>query len=415
MDPVQNELDMAFDKEIFVIQNDLYYQQLDVTRNGRKELLRVDISYKPYSTLSGDTYSLRRTKNGKIVGFIADAMGKGISASMSAMALTRFLNFFFDEYEEEEGGFVFEKWGKMALKYLQKNLFNDEMMSVTFFEYDIEKPEILYASCGMPVILVMKEDGEVEAIRSNNPPLYQFSDVLRIDRLPLASIKKMLFYTDGLSESPTADGELYAKKLKEDFASSSCVKEFRDKVTEQIGKGEDDLTYFYIQRVDSSLAFRTLTIESTQEAIDEALHEMADFLRENKVDTKTLSQILLTCSELALNALEHGNFGIDSREKSYLIENNMFDEEIMRLEKIHYAKPIVIEYGMLTNGVRKRFEATITDVGDGFDTRILKNLVINPDRFNGRGFVIIRKLVDHFYFNTKGSAITIQKFIPSEL
>ena len=132
MDPVQNELDMAFDKEIFVIQNDLYYQQLDVIRNGRKELLRVDISYKPYSTLSGDTYSLRRTKNGKIVGFIADAMGKGISASMSAMALTRFLNFFFDEYEEEEGGFVFEKWGKMALKYLQKNLLYQHLKQLLF-------------------------------------------------------------------------------------------------------------------------------------------------------------------------------------------------------------------------------------------------------------------------------------------
>jgi len=48
-------------------------------------------------------------------------------------------------------------------------------------------------------------------------------------------------------------------------------------------------------------------------------------------------------------------------------------------------------------------------------TDLLKNIVINAEKFNGRGFVIIRKLLDHFYFNKKGNAITIQKFITPTL
>ncbi|ARU49682.1 hypothetical protein Sdiek1_2532 [Sulfurospirillum diekertiae] len=91
----KEDLDKAFNKELFVIKNDLYYQQIDLTKNGKKELLRVDISYRPHSTLSGDTYSLRKTKDGRLVGFIADAMGKGLSAAMSAMAITRFFKLFF--------------------------------------------------------------------------------------------------------------------------------------------------------------------------------------------------------------------------------------------------------------------------------------------------------------------------------
>ena len=117
----KDEMEKAFNKELFVIKNDLYYQQIDLMENGKKELLRVDISYKPHSTLSGDTYSLRKTKDGRLVGFIADAMGKGLSAAMSAMAITRFLNYFFDELEEE-GEFSFDRWIQKTLKFLHKNL-----------------------------------------------------------------------------------------------------------------------------------------------------------------------------------------------------------------------------------------------------------------------------------------------------
>lgn len=97
----KEDLEKAFNKELFVIKNDLYYQQIDLTKNGKKELLRVDISYKPHSTLSGDTYSLRKTNDGRLVGFIADAMGKGLSAAMSAMAITRFLNYFLMSWKKK--------------------------------------------------------------------------------------------------------------------------------------------------------------------------------------------------------------------------------------------------------------------------------------------------------------------------
>lgn len=79
---------------------------------------------------------------------------------------------------------------------------------------------------------------------------------------------------------------------------------------------------------------------------------------------------------MLLNALEHGSFGVDKARKNYLLEHDLFEDE-----------------------------------GKGFDTKVLKELVINPENVNGRGFMIIKKLLDHFYFNEKGNAITIQKFI----
>ncbi|ARU49681.1 hypothetical protein Sdiek1_2531 [Sulfurospirillum diekertiae] len=258
---------------------------------------------------------------------------------------------------------------------------------------------------------ILSESNEFQAIRSNNPPLSIFTESVRTMSLPSVPIAKMLCYSDGLSESSTSDGKLYASYLKEDFIDSICVKDFRDKVSARIGKGDDDLTYVYIQKLAISKEFETLRIASTYEAIDESLTTISQYLKEHDVDSKTLSQIMLTLSELLLNALEHGSFGVDKAHKNYLIEHNLFDDEMARLEKLHQHKKIKITYGILPSGKRQLFEATISDQGEGFDTMVLKNIVINAEKFNGRGFVIIRKLLDHFYFNKKGNAITIQKFI----
>ena len=129
------------------------------------------------------------------------------------------------------------------------------------------------------------------------------------------------------------------------------------------------------------------------------------------MSTKCSSEIMLTFSELLLNALEHGSFGVNRERKNYLIEHNLFDEEMMQLERQNKHKTIEIHYGIVQSGEQKMFEATITDSGKGFDTKMLKNIVINAHNFNGRGFIIIKKLLDHFYFNEKGNAITIQKIL----
>jgi len=406
----QEELEKAFNKELFLIKNDLYYQQYELIRNGDISYLRVDISYQPYDVLSGDTYSLRKTKDGRLVGFIADAMGKGISAAMSGMAITRFLNYFFDDFEEE-GTFNFERWIAKMVRFLQRNLHDEEIMCIMLIEFDIKHALIHYASCGMPSFLIHTQDDTILSIKSNNPPLGNYTDTVDIKSMVSSQMKKMLCYTDGLSESFTQENVPYGFRLSDDFINAISATDFRHKVKQILGKGDDDLTYVYIEKVPKNRAFKMLFIPSTYEAVDEALASLAQYLKENRVGTKCSSELILTFSELLLNALEHGSFGVDKSRKNYLIENDLFDEEMVRLEALHQDKMIRIEYGILKNADTPLFEAVICDEGEGFDTQVLKNLVINPQSVNGRGFVIIKKLLDHFYFNEKGNSITIQKFL----
>jgi anti-sigma regulatory factor (Ser/Thr protein kinase) len=57
------------------------------------------------------------------------------------------------------------------------------------------------------------------------------------------------------------------------------------------------------------------------------------------------------------------------------------------------------------------FICKVTDPGLGFDVRELRQLVVNPKSFNGRGIMIIKKLLDRFYYNEQGNSITLRKRI----
>lgn len=404
------DLEKAFNKELFIIKNDLYYQQLELDRNGKKELLRIDISYKPHSSLSGDSYSLRKTKDGRLVGFVVDAMGKGTSAALTSMGATRFLNYFFDELEDE-GTFSFELWIKKFVKFMKKNILDDETLSIAFMEFDLVHSKLHYALFGMPAFLVVTLENELKVIKSNNAPLMIYTDDVHINTLDSALFSKMLCYTDGLSESFTKENVLYGSLMREDFVNSPGIEDFNERVRQNIGKGDDDLTYIYVKKLETRKNFETLHVKSNYEGIEEALHRIFAYLKKYELPTKCSSEVSLALSELLLNALEHGSFGINTQQKNLLIEQNIFEQEMERLAQNNQHKTIEIHYGIVPSGNRQLFEATISDMGEGFDTRILKNIVINAENFNGRGLIIVKKLLDHFYFNEKGNAITIQKFL----
>ena len=263
----------------------------------------------------------------------------------------------------------------------------------------------------MPAFYAQLLTGDVIALKSNNPPLASYSETIEIKTLISNQVQKMICYTDGLSESSMSDGRPYSFVLKEDFKQAHDVIDFRQRVERAIGRGEDDLTYVYIHKLDFHHTFENIFVPSSYEAVDDVLHTLALYFKSHSIETKQSNEVLLALSELLMNALEHGSFGIDKAHKNYLIEHDLFDDEMMQLESLHHSKMIHIRYGMLPRGEQKLFELSIEDEGEGFDTHLLKELVINPHTVNGRGFVIVKKLLDHFYFNEKGNVITIQKLL----
>lgn len=64
MKKVTLELQNALDKELSFMKNDFYYQQIEIDRDGQKNIVRMDAVFQPLDVLGGDSYSLRKTEDG---------------------------------------------------------------------------------------------------------------------------------------------------------------------------------------------------------------------------------------------------------------------------------------------------------------------------------------------------------------
>ena len=199
---------------------------------------KVDIKYSPLDITSGDSFSIRRSCI-----FLVDAMGKGLSASITAMLSTACFNNLVDR------GKYFEEVIDGLIEFIKKNLLEYEVLSCGFYHF--KENELYYATFSMPAFLI-ERDGKVEKIKSNNSPISVFNNNFRYDKISLENVNKVLIYTDGLSEAETEDNSLYLKYLADDFLASNTLEEFEEKRKEKVKKQSDDMTYFFLRRINNS-------------------------------------------------------------------------------------------------------------------------------------------------------------------
>jgi len=399
------DMELAFDKEINIIRNDLYYQEIDHPYN-ENEVVRFDMVYKPMEFLSGDSYSVRIIDGDKILFFLLDAMSKGIAAALTSTTSTSVLNYMIDN-QIDKNNFSLRNLVKVYLEYVKKELMEDEIISAFFILLELDKAQMEYASFGMPPFLASSTT-DIYPIRGNNMPISPYIGDFRTSTYKLEGINKLLAHSDGLNESELKDGGIYKAQLGEDFMKSANITSFMQKVESRIGKGNDDIAFFYIQGMNKELGqTKKLILQSTKESIEDGLLQIKPFLAPYNASSKMIAQITLALSELLTNALEHGNFGIDRAKKHRLIAQNAFEDTLEALEQKYGHLPIKMDLRVYTQGKIDIFEASIEDVGKGFNPMMLKSAVVNPATFNGRGFLIVKKLVDRFYFNQKGNRITI--------
>lgn len=411
MKKVTLELQNALDKELSLMKNDFYYQQIEIDRaDNNKKIIRMDAVFQPLGVLGGDSYSLRKTEDGKILFFLLDAMGKGISASITAATTTSLLNYIFDQMKRQKD-FDFHRWIKRYIEFVKHELLDNEMIAIFFGLFDKDTGTFEHASFGMPASLIYTNDKEFIKVKSNNAPISQYTDEFNIKTENVKNISKALFSTDGLCETVLDDGKFYKEKMYQDFVDSKNIIDFKRKVDESIKTKDDDILYFYVDTLEYRFNFIQKTISPTLEEINNVIHEINDYVKLHGAKPKESSELSLALSELMMNALEHGVFGLDKNTKSQLIENGTFDATIEKLEKKFKDRTIVVNYAVKEEGGSDILIARIEDSGEGFDTRSLRKLAISPQYFNGRGIMIIKRLLDRFYYNEKGNSITLRKYL----
>jgi hypothetical protein len=105
-----------------------------------------------------------------------------------------------------------------------------------------------------------------------------------------------------------------------------------------------------------------------------------------------------------MNAHEHGNLGINSKTKHFLINQDTYFDTLLEKEST-CTKKITVKISKIKHRSAHYIITQITDEGEGFDTQILSEIFRNSATFNGRGVFISRKNSLGIYYNNKGTSV----------
>jgi len=405
----KHQQEEAFLKEHNAIRNDYYYSYYK--HPSQEDLWYLDGSYRPHDILGGDTYSIRSLDKNRSFFFIIDAMGKGISASVTSILASSYINHLIDIHD---GKMKFEVFLEDFSSFIIKSLLSEEVLAVVFAELDFSNHILRVSSYGMPPILLCDEEDKLIKIKTNNLPISRYNSTFNIQEHEVTNIKKMLFCSDGLVESSLPNGELYFSHLKQDFIRSKTRSSFMNKLYEKVPHPDDDITFLFFQkRTPEYNKMVKVTCETTLKDIEKKIIDFHSYLEENEVGPVFIAKLGMIFTEMIMNAYEHGNLEISNAHKKELILDGTFEDECKKRETLYAKRKIYMHYHIHPQGKGQCLKFDIQDEGNGFNTDIFKKLIFDTSSVNGRGFKIAKKMIDAIYYSQKGNHVILHKYIPN--
>lgn len=392
--------ELAFAKELNILRNDFYYK-MHINSN----ILLIDFFYKPLDTLSGDAYSARKISNDISFYFLIDGMGKGLSASLSTMILTSYINHTIDKHLNDCD---LQKVIETSLKYIKPILLDEETLSLDFITINHKMEIMQYAKFGMPSCLLQTKQHQIKKIKSNNPPFSKYTNNFEIDVVDIGDIFKFIFYTDGVVENKTRyEDKLYGDFIESDFLDSFTKDEFREKLLWRIDEQEDDMSFIFITQLDlqkDSNKKYHFAYPSTLDAVDEANNQYSNIFSSLTTNHTLIYNASISFNELFMNAYEHGNLAIPSIQKHKLMQDDTYIETLQKLQK-DCDKKIFVDIAEIDYNSNRYAITIIKDEGKGFDTQILSNIFRDKRNFHGRGVYISRQSSLGLYYSDKGDSV----------
>lgn len=392
--------DLAFAKELNILRNDFYYQLIDM-----KCTALVDFSYQPLDILSGDAYSARKVDQQKTFYLIVDGMGKGLSASLTSMLITSYINHVIDKMQESDD-FDLHKLVSQALEYIKPILLDEEALSIDFIVLDCDNAQMEYAKFSMPALMMQTKENELIKLKSNNPPISKYIRDFTISTYDTCEIIKFLFYSDGMVENPTRfKDKLYIEYIEEDFLDSFTKENMKEKLLWKINIPEDDITFIFINKLDlDNTVIAKKSFNTNLNEVEESNEWYADIWDTLTDDTKLIYSAGIVFTELFMNAYEHGNLSLDSQTKHRLIEEDTYLNTLLQKQET-CDKQINVTINRIQYGSSIYIITQISDEGEGFDTQILSEIFRNSKSFNGRGVFVSRSSSLGIYYNSKGNSV----------
>jgi len=368
----------------------------------------VDMVHQPKDIMSGDSYTIRHNHDGSVLVFLADAMGHGLSASVTSMLTTSFFNHMVDGCSCSP--LNFDHLANRTMLYAGRNLLEDEVFSCLIIQLEPAHNRVQLVSCGMPPLLLVR-NGVVERVRGANPPITSFMEKVTPQEFSLDGVSDILMSTDGLYDAETVAGSSYRDFIAEDLLATVTASALYNCFTQRCSdNNDDDLTLIrLIGTVDG--AVHTFSSVGTLCGISELQQQAIGCLQAHGAFGDRLDALETALTEILLNAFEHGCLHIGA-DKRRLILTGEYDDLVME------AKPkpgeeinVILTLGSRNGTLLAWLEITDPGPGRPMESPVIKNSDEAPC---GRGCAIVRRSVDLARRSPRGNNVFISQLLEKE-
>lgn len=178
-------------------------QEKILPRKGKIDNLQLDYIYKPSEMLSGDMFDMYKIDEDHIGIYISDVAGKGVSASMLTMFIRQTMRVMKDHIISPG-----QALKELHRRFLTLDFEVERYFTIFYGVYNKKTGSFIYANAGHNCIPIKYNESSEELLENKGYPISQlFTEIDYLEKeLRLDRNDKLLFYTDGITESRDYNG-----------------------------------------------------------------------------------------------------------------------------------------------------------------------------------------------------------------
>lgn len=382
--------------------------------------LRSHVS--PASTFNGDLLLSAPSPSGGLYMFMGDFTGHGLGASIGTLPIAHT----FDQLCERHlsvGEIAFE-FNRMLTSLLPDFMF----CAATIIELNSAGDSIQCWMGGLPDAYIVAADGSLkETLVSGNMPLgvehdEKFSK--GFDVKYLGPGERVLFYTDGLDEAASPEGEFFTtERILENLKPgvTDTFQSILNQLKDFCGDAEqrDDITLVEVKSGPVHMARAQSSDNQPYSGLPwkmECMLQAEDLKRANPIeelmniigaqtDLRPYRNVIgLLLAEMYSNALEHGILGLSSElkrsEEGFVEYYEQRQQRLADLENAHIRLHLEIVHAQ---GTCLRINIQDSGKGFAFDT-ITKS---DKDDSFGRGVALIKRVCNRMEYSDGGRSLEV--------
>ncbi len=218
---------------------------------GALKDLRSACIFQPAAEVAGDYYDVLTLADGSVLLCIADVTGHGVPAAMDAAMLKALLHTFSDREKDPQ------KLLQLLDAAFQRVALPEDFATMLLARWDRQARSLSLANAGHVPGLLVRSGGSMQAVSATGPPLgVEEGSEWETAILQPAAGDRFVLFTDGLTETASADGGLFGQERLENILEKTASKplsDLPDRIIDEVkafrgpARQTDDLTLLAVE------------------------------------------------------------------------------------------------------------------------------------------------------------------------